>query len=310
MFLQKTISKPVSMVGIGLHSGQRVSMTFCPAPVDTGIIFRRVDLSPAVEIPAKAMLVGDTRMCSCLINDAGVRVSTVEHVMSALAGLGVDNVYIDLNAAEVPILDGSSASFMFLLKEVGLCSQGKARQFLRIKKTVEVTDQDKWVRVLPYPGFRVDFQIEFNHPAFLQEDQAYQFDASSQSYLHEVARARTFGFTTEVEALYGMGLAQGGNLDNAIVLDENKVLNPDGLRYSNEFVRHKILDAIGDFYLLGYPMIGRVEAFKSSHALNNLLARKILETADAFELVSIDQQDALLLPEEVNWFPVADCVST
>ena len=298
------------MVGIGLHSGQRVSMTFCPAPVDTGIIFRRVDLSPAVEIPAKAMLVGDTRMCSCLINDAGVRVSTVEHVMSALAGLGVDNVYIDLNAAEVPILDGSSASFMFLLKEVGLCSQGKARQFLRIKKTVEVTDQDKWVRVLPYPGFRVDFQIEFNHPAFLQEDQAYQFDASSQSYLHEVARARTFGFTTEVEALYGMGLAQGGNLDNAIVLDENKVLNPDGLRYSNEFVRHKILDAIGDFYLLGYPMIGRVEAFKSSHALNNLLARKILETADAFELVSIDQQDALLLPEEVNWFPVADCVST
>ena len=309
MVFQKTIAKTVSMTGVGLHSGQRVTMTFHPAPVDTGVVFRRVDLSPSVELPAKASLIGDTRMCSCLVTDQGVRVSTIEHLMSTVAGLAIDNLIVDLTASEVPILDGSASAFIFLLNSAGIKAQEKARRFLRITKTVQVSEGDKWVRVVPYSGFQLSFQIEFDHPAFSEDNQFFDFDASKQSYVQEIARARTFGFSHEVETLYGMGLAQGGNLDNAIVLDEARVLNPDGLRYPNEFVRHKILDAIGDLYLLGFPLVGRVEAFKSSHALNNLLARKILATTNAFEIISYEKPTTATLPEEFSWSPMINCLS-
>ena len=291
MFKQRTIKQLVKTVGVGLHSGTKVELTLRPAAADTGIVFRRVDLDPVVDLPATATGVGDTRMASTLQKD-GAKVSTVEHLMSACAGLGIDNLYVDLTAEEIPIMDGSASSFVFLLQQAGLEEQNAAKKFLRIKRPVEVREgegaQEKWARLEPYEGFRLKFFIEFHHPAVDGTGQIAEVDFGSQSYVREVSRARTFGFMQDVETLRGLGLARGGSLENAIVMDEYRILNPDGLRYENEFVRHKILDAIGDLYLVGHPLLASYTAHKSGHALNNQLLRAVLAQPDAYEIVSFD----------------------
>ena len=257
-------------------------MTLRPAAVDTGIVFRRVDLSQVVEIKADPYAVGDTRLASCLEKN-GATVGTVEHLMSALAGLGLDNIYIDLSAPEVPIMDGSAGPFVFLLQSAGIEEQNAAKRFIKILKPVEVHQGDKWVRLDPYYGFKVDLSIEFNHPVFERSRQTVSFDFASTSYVKEVSRARTFGFVQDVEAMRSQGLAMGGSLDNAVVLDEYRILNSDGLRYDDEFVKHKALDAIGDLYLLGHPIIGAFSGFKSGHAMNNQLLRALLQDQQAWE---------------------------
>ncbi|HTN64817.1 MAG TPA: UDP-3-O-acyl-N-acetylglucosamine deacetylase, partial [Burkholderiaceae bacterium] len=291
MLKQRTIKQLVKTVGVGLHSGTKVELTLRPAAVDTGIIFRRVDLEPVVDLPATAVAVGDTRMASTLAKGS-VRVSTVEHLLSACAGLGIDNLYVELTAEEIPIMDGSASSFVFLLQQAGLQEQGAAKKFIRIKSPVEVSEGDgeqkKWARLEPYDGFRLKFFIEFNHPAVDGTGQSAEVDFALESYVKEVARARTFGFMQDVETLRGLGLARGGSLENAIVMDEYRILNPDGLRYENEFVRHKILDAIGDLYLIGHPLLASYVAHKSGHTLNNQLLRALLAQPDAYEIVSFD----------------------
>jgi len=291
MLKQRTIKQLVKTVGVGLHSGTKVELTLRPAAVDTGIVFRRVDLEPVVDLPATAVAVGDTRMASTLAKGS-VRVSTVEHLLSACAGLGIDNLYVELTAEEIPIMDGSASSFVFLLQQAGLQEQGAAKKFIRIKTPVEVSegegDQRKWARLEPYDGFRLKFFIEFNHPAVDGTGQSAEVDFALESYVKEVARARTFGFMQDVETLRGLGLARGGSLENAIVMDEYRILNPDGLRYENEFVRHKILDAIGDLYLIGHPLLASYVAHKSGHTLNNQLLRALLAQPDAYEIVSFD----------------------
>jgi UDP-3-O-[3-hydroxymyristoyl] N-acetylglucosamine deacetylase len=291
MLKQRTVKQLVKTIGIGLHSGTRVDLTLRPAPVDTGIVFRRVDLAPPVELPASAAGVGDTRMASTLDKN-GVKVSTVEHLMSACAGLGIDNLYIDLTAEEIPIMDGSASSFVFLLQQAGLQEQEAPKRFIRVKKTVEVREGEgnklKWARLEPYDGFKLKFFIEFNHPAVDRTGQIAEIDFEAESYVKEIARARTFGFMQDVETLRGMGLARGGSLENAIVMDEYRILNPDGLRYENEFVRHKILDAIGDLYLVGHPLLAAYVAHKSGHGLNNQLLRALLAQPDAYEIVTFD----------------------
>ncbi|MGB6055193.1 MAG: UDP-3-O-acyl-N-acetylglucosamine deacetylase [Burkholderiaceae bacterium] len=291
MLKQRTIKQLVKTVGVGLHSGTKVELTLRPAAIDTGIVFRRVDLDPAVDLPANALAVGDTRMASTLARD-GVRVSTVEHLLSACAGLGIDNLYVDLSAEEIPIMDGSASSFVFLLQQAGLQEQGAAKKFIRVKRAVEVSEGDgeqrKWARLEPYNGFKLDFFIEFNHPAVDGTGQRAQIDFAIESYVKEVARARTFGFMQDVETLRGLGLARGGSLENAIVMDEYRILNSDGLRYGNEFVRHKILDAIGDLYLIGHSLLASYVAHKSGHTLNNQLLRALLAQPDAYEVVSFD----------------------
>jgi UDP-3-O-[3-hydroxymyristoyl] N-acetylglucosamine deacetylase len=281
MLKQRTLKKSISATGVGLHNGEKVKMTLRPAMPDTGIVFRRVDLPDSVEIKVQPQYVCDTRMCSALEHE-GVRVATVEHLMSALAGLGIDNIYIELSAAEVPIMDGSSGPFVFLLQQAGIVEQA-AEKFIRIKKTVEVHDGDKWVRFDPYFGFKVDFTIDFTHPVFEHTGNNVKIDFADNSYIKEVSRARTFGFMHEVEALRSMGLARGGSLDNAIVLDEYRILNNDGLRYDDEFVKHKTLDAIGDLYVLGHPLLCAFSAYKSGHALNNQLLRKLMADSEAWE---------------------------
>ncbi|HWW04125.1 UDP-3-O-acyl-N-acetylglucosamine deacetylase [Collimonas sp.] len=292
MLKQRTIKKIVKTTGIGVHSGTKVELTLRPAAVDTGIIFRRVDIDPAVDFPAKATEVGDTRMASVLVKD-GVRVSTIEHLMSACSGLGIDNLYVDVTAEEIPIMDGSASSFVFLLQQAGLEEQNAAKKFVRIKKTVEVREgqgeREKWARLDPCNGFKLKFFIEFNHPAVDGTGQTAEVDFSVQSYVKEVARARTFGFMQDVETMRGLGLARGGSLENAIVMDEYRILNSDGLRYENEFVRHKILDAIGDLYLIGHPLLASYTAHKSGHGLNNQLLRALLAQPDAYEVVSFDE---------------------
>ena len=290
MLKQRTLKSLIRATGVSLHSGERVNMVLRPAAPDTGIVFRRVDLDTPVDLPASALMVGDTRMCSCLERD-GVKVGTIEHLMSAFAGLGIDNAWVDLDAAEVPILDGSAAPFVFLIQSAGIEEQPVAKKFIRVKKPVEVTDGDKWARFSPYDGYRLTFSIVFNHPAIDRTGQEVSVDFAENSYVREVARARTFGFMQEVEWLRENGLAQGGGLDNAVVLDEFRVLNADGLRYGDEFVKHKVLDAIGDLYLLGYPLLAHFEAHKSGHALNNQLARALLDAKDAWELVSFDEAE-------------------
>ncbi|HEY8101508.1 MAG TPA: UDP-3-O-acyl-N-acetylglucosamine deacetylase [Burkholderiaceae bacterium] len=295
MLKQRTVKQLVTTIGVGLHSGTKVSLTIRPAAPDTGIVFRRVDLDPPVDLPATATIVGDTRMASTLdIN--GVKVSTVEHLMSACAGLGIDNLYIDVTAEEIPIMDGSAASFVFLLQQAGLQEQNAAKKFIRIKRPVEVRigtgEQKKWARLDPYNGYKLKFFIEFNHPAVDATGQTAEVDFGIESYVKEIARARTFGFMQDVETLRGMGLAQGGSLENAIVMDEYRILNADGLRYENEFVRHKILDAIGDLYLIGHPLLASYTAHKSGHAMNNQLLRALLEQPDAYEIVSFDKLEA------------------
>ncbi len=291
MLRQRTIRQPVKTIGIGLHSGTRVDLFLRPAPPDAGIVFRRVDLAPPVELPAAAGGVGDTRMASTLEKD-GVKVSTVEHLMSACAGLGIDNLYVDLTAEEIPIMDGSASSFVYLLQQAGLQEQEAAKKFIRVKKPVEVRegegDRVKWARLEPYDGFKLKFFIEFNHPAVDRTGQTAEVDFEVESYVKEIARARTFGFMQDVETLRGMGLARGGSLENAIVMDEYRILNADGLRYENEFVRHKILDAIGDLYLVGHPLLASYVAHKSGHGLNNQLLRALLAQPDAYEIVTFD----------------------
>jgi UDP-3-O-[3-hydroxymyristoyl] N-acetylglucosamine deacetylase len=295
MLKQRTIKQAVRTIGVGLHSGTKVELTLRPAAPDTGIVFRRIDLDPVVEFPASAGVVGDTRMASVLIKEK-VRVSTVEHLMSACAGLGIDNLYVDVSAEEIPIMDGSASSFVYLLQQSGVQEQGAAKKFIRVLKDVEVRqgtgDQEKWARLSPFEGFKLDFYIEFNHPAVDGTTQRASVDFGDVSYVHEVARARTFGFMQDVESLRGMGLARGGSLENAIVMDEYRILNSDGLRYEDEFVRHKILDAIGDLYLVGHPLLASYHAHKSGHAMNNQLLLALLEQPDSYEIVSFDSNAA------------------
>ncbi|MEY3411118.1 MAG: UDP-3-O-acyl N-acetylglucosamine deacetylase [Pseudomonadota bacterium] len=290
MLKQRTLKKAISATGVGLHSGEKVTMTLSPAMPDTGIVFRRSDLPGSAEIKVQPQYVCDTRMCSALEHE-GVRIATVEHLMSALAGLGIDNIYVDLTAAEVPIMDGSSGPFVFLLQQAGIIEQAAAKKFIRIKKTVEVHDGDKWVRFDPYFGFKIDFTIDFAHPVFEHTGKNVKIDFADNSYIKDVSRARTFGFMHEVEALRSMGLARGGSLDNAIVLDEYRILNSDGLRYEDEFVKHKTLDAIGDLYVLGHPLLCAFTAYKSGHALNNQLLRNLLEDVDAWEYATFDRAE-------------------
>jgi len=287
MIKQRTLKNIIRATGIGLHTGQKVYLTLRPAAVDTGIVFRRVDLEPVVEIEANPENVGDTRLSTTLVKD-DIRVSTVEHLLSAFAGLGIDNAYIDLSAPEVPIMDGSAGPFVFLVQSAGIEEQSAAKRFIRIKKTVKVEDGDKWARFDPFEGFKVSFNIDFNHPVFRNRIQTTTVDFSSTSFVKEVSRARTFGFMKDIEQLRENDLALGGSLDNAIVLDDYRILNEDGLRYDDEFVRHKVLDAIGDLYLLGCSLIGEFSGCKSGHALNNRLLRTLLAQEDAWEMVTFN----------------------
>ena len=289
MIQQRTIKNIIRASGVGLHTGAKVSMVLRPAAPDTGVVFRRLDLPEPVDIAVAAEQVGDTRLCSTLDNGLAT-VATVEHLMSALAGLGVDNIYIDLDGPEVPIMDGSASSFVFLLQSAGIEQQHAAKRFIRIKKTVEVIEGDKRVRFEPFDGFKIEFTIDFKHPVFEKSSQAISLDFAKTSYVNEVSRARTFGFMQEVEWLRANGLALGGSLDNAIVMDEFRVLNSDGLRYEDEFVKHKVLDAIGDLYIIGHPIIGAFYAHKSGHALNNRLIRTLLQDQTAWEYVSFDDE--------------------
>jgi len=285
MLKQRTLKEANKTTGVGLHTGARVEIVLRPAAPDTGIVFHRVDLERPVSIPANALHVGDTRLSSTLSRD-GASISTVEHLMSALAGLGIDNLHVDVAGPELPIMDGSAGPFVFLLQSAGIVEQESPKRFLRILLPVEVKDGDKWARFDPYNGFKLDFTIDFPHPMFGSENRNVVIDFAEHSYVKEVARARTFGFMQEVEAMRAAGLGLGGSLQNAIVLDEYRVLNSEGLRYDNEFVKHKVLDAIGDLYLLGHPLIGQYTAFKSGHGLNNAVARALLARPDAFEVVT------------------------
>lgn len=289
MIRQRTLKNVIRASGVGLHTGEKVLMTLRPAAPNTGVVFRRVDLPSPVDMPVSAELVGDTQLCTTLDN-GHTTVSTVEHLMSALAGLGVDNVYVDLDGSEVPIMDGSASSFVFLLQSAGIEAQNAVKRFVRIKKTVEVVEGDKRVRFEPFDGFKISFAIDFKHPVFEKSGQEITLDFADTSYIKEVSRARTFGFMQEVEWLRANGLALGGSLDNAIVMDEFRVLNSGGLRYEDEFVKHKVLDAIGDLYILGHPIIGAFYAHKSGHALNNRLLRALLQDQSAWEYVSFDDE--------------------
>ena len=295
MIEQRTIKTLTRAVGVGLHSGQRVELTLRPAAIDTGIVFRRVDLPQPVDIPVSAQAVSDTRMAST-ISSGSAKVHTVEHLMSAFAGLGLDNLYIDITAEEVPILDGSAASFVYLLQCAGIVKQRAARKFVRVLRPVEVREgegaQGKWARLEPYHGYKLRFEIDFAHPAVDSTGQCVEFDLSANNYVRDIARARTFGFTRDVEMMRSRGLALGGSLDNAIVLDDYRVLNSEGLRYDDEFAKHKILDAMGDLYLLGRPLLASYTAYRSGHALNNLLLRALLEQPDAFEELTFERESA------------------
>ena len=287
MIRQRTLRNSIKATGVGLHTGDKVLLTLCPAPVDTGIVFRRTDLNPVAEIPARADLVGETTLSTCLIH-GDARVSTIEHLLSAMAGLGIDNAYVDVTAPEIPIMDGSAAPFVFLLQSAGIVEQHAAKKFIRVRKEVTVTDGDKTASFLPLEGFKISFGIDFDHPVFKHRAATTEIDFSTTSFVREVSRARTFGFVEEIEYLRSKGLARGGSMDNAVVIDDYKVLNHGGLRYDDEFVKHKVLDAIGDLYLLGYSLIGEYRAFKSGHALNNHALRALIANKDAWEMVTFE----------------------
>ena len=293
MLQQRTLQTITRAVGVGLHSGQRVELTLRPAQPDTGIVFRRVDLPQPVDIPVAATAVTDTRLAST-ISQGGAKVHTIEHLMSACSGLGIDNLYVDITAEEVPILDGSASSFVFLLQSAGIALQNAPKRFVRVLKTVEVREgqgaQEKWARLSPHHGFKLSFEIDFNHPAVDSTGQRVEFDMDTGRYTRDIARARTFGFTRDVEMMRANGLALGGGLDNAIVMDDYKVLNSDGLRYDDEFVKHKILDAMGDLYVLGKPLLAAYSAFRSGHAMNNRLLRELLSRPDAYEIVTFNNE--------------------
>ncbi|ROZ72656.1 UDP-3-O-acyl-N-acetylglucosamine deacetylase [Ramlibacter sp. WS9] len=293
MLQQRTLKTLTKAVGVGLHSGQRVELTLRPAPPDTGIVFRRVDLPIPVDIPVSAQVVTDTRMASTISN-GGAKVMTVEHLMSACAGLGIDNLYVDITAEETPILDGSSASFVFLLQSAGIVTQNAPRRFIRVLKPVEVREGEgdnlKWVRLDPYHGYKLRFEIEFNHRVVSSTGQSVEFDLGTGSYARDIARARTFGFTKDVEMMRANGLSLGGGLDNAVVMDDYRVLNTEGLRYDDEFVKHKMLDAMGDLYLIGRPLLAAYSAFRSGHALNNKLLRELLAQPGSYEIVTFENE--------------------
>ena len=292
MIRQRTLKNVIRATGVGLHTGEKVFLTLRPAAPDTGIVFRRVDLPEPVDIPATAANVGDTRLSTTLEKD-GVKISTVEHLLSAFAGLGIDNAYVDVSAPEVPIMDGSAGPFVFLIQSAGVEEQNSLKKFIRIRKSVEVRDGDKFARFEPFNGFKVSFGIDFDHPVFTDETQFASIDFSSTSFVKEVSRARTFGFLREIEMLRERDLALGGSMDNAIMVDDYRVLNEDGLRYDDEFVKHKILDAIGDLYLLGHSLIGAFYGYKSGHALNNRLLNKLIDSREAWEEVTFDEEDGL-----------------
>jgi len=302
---QRSLREPVCTTGVGLHSGQRVRLCLRPAPVDSGIVFYRTDLEPVAAIAAQAQAVNDTKMASTLTAALGdgdvVRVATVEHLMSALAGLGIDNLRVEVDAAEIPILDGSSGSFVYLIRSAGVVEQAAAKRFVRVLKPVEVRDGDKWARLEPHFGFKLRFGIDFQHPAIDTTVQEVEVDFSRDSYVDAVARARTFGFVRDIEGLRAAGLAQGGSLDNAIVMDEFRVLNDEGLRSADEFVKHKLLDAIGDLYLLGRPLLAAYSAYKSGHALNNQLLRSLLEQTTAWEEVRFAERSKAPLQYARDW---------
>jgi UDP-3-O-[3-hydroxymyristoyl] N-acetylglucosamine deacetylase len=284
MVRQRTLKNLIRATGVGLHTGEKVYMTLRPAPANTGIVFCRTDLEPVISIPGEAELVGETTLGTTLVQN-GVRVATVEHLLSAFAGLGIDNAFVDLSASEVPIMDGSAGPFVFLIQSAGIAEQNAAKRFIRIRRPVEVRDGDKWARLDPLDGFKVNFEIEFDHPIFKVHQRKASMDFSSMSFLKEISRARTFGFMRDMETLRTGNLVKGGSLDNAIVLDDYRILNEDGLRYENEFVRHKILDAIGDLYLLGHTLIGEYSGYKSGHGLNNKLLRALIAREDAWDSV-------------------------
>ena len=287
MLKQRTLNKMVSTTGVGLHNGEKVILNLLPAAINTGITFKRIDISGAPIIHATPDAVHDTRMCSALEQN-GVRISTVEHLMSALAGLGVDNILIEVSASEIPIMDGSSGPFIFLLQQAGIIEQEAAKKFIKILKTITVIEDDKWVKFEPYHGFKMDFTIDFAHPVFENSGNNVKIDFKDNTYIKDISRARTFGFMHEVEYLRANGLARGGSLDNAIVLDEYRILNRGGLRYQDEFAKHKVLDAIGDLYMLGHPLLGAFTAYKSGHALNNKLLRALLADETAWEFATFD----------------------
>lgn len=287
MIKQRTLKNEIHATGIGLHSGRQVNLTLRPAPVNHGIVFRRVDLSPVVTIPAQADYVRETTLSTTLIKD-GVRVSTVEHLMSALAGLGIDNAIVELNAEEVPIMDGSAGPFVFLIESAGILEQRAPKTFIRILKNITVRDGDKFASFLPFDGFKIRFGIDFDHPVFRNRSSDLSVDFSTSSFVKEISRARTFGFTKEIEMLRAKGLAKGGSVDNAIVIGNDSILNEGGLRYEDEFVKHKVLDAVGDLYMLGYSIIGEYNAFKSGHGLNNLAVRELMRRPDAWEFVTYE----------------------
>ena len=293
MLRQRTLKSLTKAVGVGLHSGQRVELTLRPAPPDTGIVFRRIDLPLPVDIPVSAQAVTDTRLASTISN-GGAKVHTVEHLMSACAGLGIDNLYVDITAEEVPILDGSSASFVFLLQSAGVELQNAPRRFIRVLRPVEIREGEgenqKWARLEPYHGYKLRFEIDFAHRVVDSTGQCYEFDLSAGNYSRDIARARTFGFTKDVEMMRSRGLGLGAGMDNAVVMDDYRVLNADGLRYDDELVKHKILDAMGDLYLIGKPLLAAYSAFRSGHALNNRLIRALLADQDAFEVVSFGDE--------------------
>jgi UDP-3-O-[3-hydroxymyristoyl] N-acetylglucosamine deacetylase len=289
MIRQRTLKNVIRATGVGLHTGKKVFLTLRPAAVNSGINFRRVDLDPAIEIPANPEFVGDTSLSTTLVKD-NVRISTVEHLLSALAGFGIDNAYIDLSADEVPIMDGSAGPFVFLIQSAGVEEQNAAKKFLKIKQKVRVEHEGKWAMFEPFDGFKVGFTIEFDHPAFNDKNCQAEIDFSTTSFVKEVSRARTFGFMRDVELLRENNLALGGSLDNAVVVDDYRILNEDGLRYEDECVKHKILDAIGDLYLLGHSLIGSFEGFKSGHALNNALLRELMANEDSWELVTFEDE--------------------
>ncbi len=294
-YRQRTLKNVIRATGVGLHTGQKVFLTLRPAPENTGVVFRRTDLTTPVEIKAHPDSVGDTSLSTTLVKD-GVRISTVEHLLSAFAGLGIDNAYIDVSASEVPIMDGSAAPFVFLIQSAGIAEQKASKRFLRIKRSVYVEDGDKWARFDPYEGFKVSFSIDFDHPVFKTSQRKAELDFSSTSFLKEVSRARTFGFMRDIEHLHAHNLALGGSLDNAIVLDDFRVLNEEGLRYEDEFVKHKVLDAIGDLYLLGHSLVGSFSGHKSGHALNNCLLRTLLAQTKAWELVTYSNRRPAPIP--------------
>lgn len=290
---QRTLKSKIQTTGVGLHTGKKVTLTLRPAPDNTGIIYRRTDLNPPVDFPVDAKSVRDTMLCTCLVNEDNIRISTVEHINAALAGLGIDNLIIEVDAPEIPIMDGSASPFIYLLLDAGIEEQSALKKFLRVKEVVRVENGDKWAEIKPYTGFKLDFTIDFHHPAIDSSSQRYQMDFSSESFIRQISRARTFGFMRDIEMLQSKGLCLGGSLDCAIVVDDYRVLNEDGLRFEDEFVRHKMLDTIGDLYMSGHNMLGEVVCYKSGHALNNQLLQALLAKQEAWELVTFDDAQSV-----------------